>query len=1603
MSPPASHHPDHREAGLSMSACSFLFFPLSFNFPNYAWTFWLALLVTSWGAAPDYWKEKTETEIFFGKKEITPPVLKSERPEELACNDTINVPLDEYCQARITPDMVLDGETGCLTDGDFELVIDDWDPSNGAVLDGFGVFRYQISKKDDASCEHPFESCWGYIRGDDKTPPEVECPEHTSKARVERNVQLLTGSLHGNNQIRRDLLSCFDDPPIEDGDHFYDLRRFKVAEKGIYTFEIKTDAGTPMAGIYQREFNPHAPCKRLLKIAGESDGEVGFFQDGIITYRFEIELLPDREYLLFTSLREAELPSDYRWAIFSLAREGVVGVPGWPKEVRLPLRCVNVDSVLYMPASTDWLGEAKGQENCGPAQNLGFEDVLQITPACESQVIARFFSFRDASGNTGSCIQRITFPQPDFSDVVLPPPRAYVNCDEDIMLDENGDPHPMEVGRPFLQTAFGPVFLEDVVCNLGARYEDLSLKKQCGDTRIILRKWTLIDWCRGGGNLVFNQEIIMGDFAGPQFDCPAPPPGQDQLTFSTSPFSCLAAFEVPLPDITDNCSETWEMEIIILDDTGKERAFLPAGTTNYFVGGLETGSYTLRYIVTDECGNTTVRNCEFVVVDGVDPVAICNDELNLSIGGDGRGQTTAEEVDEGSWDNCDPEPGLEIRRMVPEACLEAYRAEVDDNLILDEKTGQYYTPWQDEVDVICCEVGTHVRIELRVTDEGLLSNTCRLEVLVEDKIAPWCLPPADLDIPCDSLAYIDERDTLDLQAHFGKATAEDNCEAVAVELEPRLEIDNCGTGVLYRRFIAIDTYGNESDTCVQRINLTSRNHYEIKFPKDALNFSCGETDIDSLELRELACDLLAVSSDTTFLEAEDDACYKMFIEYKVINWCEYANGEPPVRIGRDEDGDGVPGDEAVYVLRRPLHPDSTYIDRDDNERNGFFRTATSVGFWEYTQMIKVYDDEPPDIVTPDFQTYFCAVEECTAEVDLLFEVFDNCGNARDIDYQLEYDENDDGNRQDLDVSLYIKGRFPKQRISGDFPIGKHTFYFTITDGCGNITAKRIPFEVVDCGPPAPECIHRLAAELQPMDRDRDGRVDFGANTIWATDFIAGETADCSGIRYSINRVGEMPNPDSTSITVTCDDPEELHVEIYLWDNADNPEALQPDGSVGGPNSDFCPAIIYVQDNMFNLCGRVPGATIAGLITTEDQQAVEEVAVHLSGHANSLAMTGADGGYRFGGIFEGNDYTILPRKDDDLLNGVSTYDLLLISKHILGLKNLDSPFKLLAADVNRSGSVTTLDLIQIRKVVLGTVTGLSNNTSWRFVRADYTFPKPDNPWIASFPELVNINNLTVDDLIPYNFVAVKVGDVNGSAALNSQASVTPRSRYGRMILQTQDRTVFPGDRVTASFYAENLEEVQGFQYTLDFNKEALQLLEIKYGLLGEANFGKAFLPEGILTTSWHFGDGEKKFTEFQQGAKPQLFQLTFSASEKGNLSDFLWMSSRVTPAEAYGPAGRLLDVELGFERHSPADFSLLQNQPNPFHSETVIGFSLPEAGPATLTITDVKGRQLYQRKEEFPAGNNEWIVRSAELPEPGLLFYQVQTEHGVQTRKMIRLR
>lgn len=342
--------------------------------------------------------------------------------------------------------------------------------------------------------------------------------------------------------------------------------------------------------------------------------------------------------------------------------------------------------------------------------------------------------------------------------------------------------------------------------------------------------------------------------------------------------------------------------------------------------------------------------------------------------------------------------------------------------------------------------------------------------------------------------------------------------------------------------------------------------------------------------------------------------------------------------------------------------------------------------------------------------------------------------------------------------------------------------------------------VTDTCAPVIECINGLAGELLPLepnsDPDGDGDIDSGAFTVLAADFIESGVSNCGGaLHYSVYRLHEIEfgqvvpqTSDPDNITFTCGDCGTVNVRIYAWDDQFNPEAIQPDGTLGGPNYSFCETYILIQDN-YSSCDCGWGQTIYGVIKTTENEAVKDVSVQLSGNLNNEDLTNYQGIYEFYPISypfgPNNSHTVTPSLNTNHKNGLSQFDAILIRRHILGMELLNSPYKRIAADVNNNQKITIADVIQIQRLILGVDTAFAHNTSWRFVRADYAFPVPTNPWFDVFPESKTFNTFWSDN--DQDFIAIKIGDVNSSAATSLLIPGT-ETPYPRDLLP--ERTIQP---------------------------------------------------------------------------------------------------------------------------------------------------------------------------------------------------------------------
>jgi hypothetical protein len=87
-----------------------------------------------------------------------------------------------------------------------------------------------------------------------------------------------------------------------------------------------------------------------------------------------------------------------------------------------------------------------------------------------------------------------------------------------------------------------------------------------------------------------------------------------------------------------------------------------------------------------------------------------------------------------------------------------------------------------------------------------------------------------------------------------------------------------------------------------------------------------------------------------------------------------------------------------------------------------------------------------------------------------------------------------------------------------------------------------------------------------------------------------------------------------------------------------------------------------------------------------------------------------------------------------------------------------------------------------------------------------------------------------------------------------------------------------------------------------------------------------------------------------------------------------------------------------------EFSLHQNYPNPFNPQTVISYSLPNAGLVTLKVFDVVGREVAVliQNQTVTAGAHTVVFNASKLSS-GMYFYRLSSGQFTETKKMLLIK
>ena len=490
--------------------------------------------------------------------------------------------------------------------------------------------------------------------------------------------------------------------------------------------------------------------------------------------------------------------------------------------------------------------------------------------------------------------------------------------------------------------------------------QDTFICAHVGENNVILY---ITDPCGNEGACV-STVTVMDTFV-PVLECP-----KDWI-FTLSPGEC-GKFLHSEPVISDNCNTSW----VSIPEDG---SFIPIGIND------------ITIIVTDDGGNTAECTYSIDVREYPNPInsMSCNNRINLSLNEDCEATITADMILEGGPYGCYDDFEIYVINSAGDTMHSTPHAGIDD-------------------------IGEEFTVSILNPENG---NSCWGTVLIEQKLDPVVVCPADTIVPCTHGAHPDFTGYPFVTScePFVDISYEDDVTDNGSCGEPRREI--------IRTWTIVDESGNEV-ICVQSIQIDRFDLGLVDFPEDFTT------------INDMALDCYDVSADPSLIEP-------------------LATGFPS-------------------LMGAILNPDEqTLCDYTlshwDKVQEGCGNSFTILRLWQildvcseieegvnpiaHTQFIHVADLTPPVVTYPEDVTLYTEVFNCVSNWTIPDPVVEDCSP---FSYRVSATA---GTIIDLNPGFILTG----------LDEGELTLTYAIEDFCGNITKHDVNITVIDNIPPTPVC------------------------------------------------------------------------------------------------------------------------------------------------------------------------------------------------------------------------------------------------------------------------------------------------------------------------------------------------------------------------------------------------------------------------------------------------------------------------------------------------------------------------------------------------------
>ena len=504
-------------------------------------------------------------------------------------------------------------------------------------------------------------------------------------------------------------------------------------------------------------------------------------------------------------------------------------------------------------------------------------------------------------------------------------------------------------------------------------------------------------------------------------------------------------------------------------------------------------------------------------------------------------------------------------------------------------------------------------------------------------------------------------------------------------------------------------------------------------------------------------------------------------------------------------------------------------------------------------------------------------------------------------------------------------------------------------------------------------IHWNAEALEFIDVE-----DFGTGAITVNDFDASMTTSGNlGFHWKDEHSEHLDLADGSKL---------FAIRFLAKDNADDAVVSIDKNTARFTTANNIDLPLTLKSGLVDV---LRNSLIAGTVKTPSGVPLDHVAIKLSGSQDEQVVNSKDGQFNLDG-FEKDQYDISASGEDnsDILSGISVLDIILARRHLLNVAPLTNPYQLIAADVNGSSSVSTLDIAEIQQVLLGNITSFSGGSPWIFVPSVFDLSVDPFEFKTSYQFTMGSGQYDI------NFVGVKRGDVDMSWNNGARKGIS-----GDVTFDLSDITR-EGHDITVPVTVKDFQNISGYQFTITWDPHDLDFTEVQDGDLNNL-FNKAIINSGKLTVLWD--DARGKSVTLADGSK--LLELHFTAKNE-EAKSAIEVSSDVTPAIAYDESLNPIGIKSNkgyLKDQFDKPFELQQNTPNPFTDYTDIRFKIPEKGSVTLTVVNLMGELVYRYKADFDAGENviTWNRnKGGRKAVPGVYIYRVESGEYSATKKLV---